>query len=358
MANFVWGSGGAKVTPQSLAQQRKVAEALQASGGTSTMWDGIQSAIGDIGGTLIDQRANEQESTAQDEYARMFGAMGDDPTREQLFGLASSPWANEGQSAVVNALLAQDFEQSDPAYKLGLEKAGLELEALKNPVADPFTLGENDIRFAGDGTELARGRDKTPDTLIDIQNGGATDKFYDKMDEKLAEQVVLTLEAGDNAMSNNIKLGQLETLLSNPSTQGAQGALVQIAGQFGIPMEGLDDIQAAQAIINQMVPLQRPPGSGTMSDADLALFKASLPAILNQPGGNTKIITTAKAINSYYIAQADIAERVANREISPAEGRKLQRAVPNPLDNIEGIDDPVSPAADPEVDDLVKKYGG
>lgn len=168
-----------------------------------------------------------------------------------------------------------------------------------------------------------------PQTVIN-NSTGATSKFYDQLDQKLADQTAATIEAGIGARGNQVRLGELENLLKT-APQGAQGGLTQVAGMLGIAVDGLDDVQAAQAIINQMVPQQRPPGSGTMSDADLALFKQSLPAIINQPQGNQMILETIKGINQYTIAQADIAQRVANREITPAEGRAMQAQVPNPL---------------------------
>lgn len=220
-----------------------------------------------------------------------------------------------------------------------VEGGGLDLgtawgEALKRSSPkpqDPFTLGKGEIRYDGNNNPIAYGTAGGPDTLIN-NNIGGTDKFYESMDADLGKQQSALIDAGRNAQSNNIRLGQLEQHLAS-APQGAQGAFVQFAGQFGIPVDGLDDVQAAQALINQMVPGQRPAGSGTMSDADLALFKQSLPAIMNQPGGNARIIQTTKAINEYTVAQAQIAQQVANREISPAEGRAMQAAIPNPLSN-------------------------
>lgn len=176
-------------------------------------------------------------------------------------------------------------------------------------------------------------------------NIGASDEFYGQLDKSLATQQAELITAGMNAQSNNMRLGELERLLQ-AAPQGATGAMTQLVGSLGIPTEGLDEVQAAQALINQMVPGQRPPGSGTMSDADLALFKASLPQIINQPGGNQRILQTMQAINEYTIAQADIAQMVANREISPAEGRRLQMAVPNPLAGAQA-----QPAAAPSSND-------
>ena len=69
-----------------------------------------------------------------------------------------------------------------------------------------------------------------------------------------------------------------------------------------------------------------------MSDADLALFKQSVPRLINQPGGNAIIVATMKGIADYTLQQAQIAEMVANREVTPAEGRKMLRELVNPLE--------------------------
>jgi hypothetical protein len=72
-----------------------------------------------------------------------------------------------------------------------------------------------------------------------------------------------------------------------------------------------------------------------MSDADLALFKRSVPRLINTPEGNAKIVETMRAINTYVLQQAEIADAVANRDITPAEGRKALKALTNPLDGFD-----------------------
>ncbi len=69
-----------------------------------------------------------------------------------------------------------------------------------------------------------------------------------------------------------------------------------------------------------------------MSDADLALFKASIPQIINQPGGNALIIQTLRGIAVYDQQIGEIAGRVLNREITPADGRKEMAGLANPLE--------------------------
>ena len=172
-------------------------------------------------------------------------------------------------------------------------------------------------------------KSKSPQTVVN-NTVGATDEFYGALDKAAGGAVIDTIAAGNNARSSQIRVQELERLLKT-APQGVVGGATQLAGAIGLPIDGVDEVQAATALINQMVPLQRAPGSGPMSDKDLELFKQSLPAIINQPGGNQKIIAAIKGINEYTIAQAEIAQAVANREITPPEGRRLASQVPNPL---------------------------
>lgn len=64
------------------------------------------------------------------------------PSVAQLLSLAGNEWANPGQSSVVSALLGQAMQQQDPRYQqqlalgdLDMQRAQLELDALRNPAA-------------------------------------------------------------------------------------------------------------------------------------------------------------------------------------------------------------------------------
>jgi flagellar protein FlgJ len=109
-------------------------------------------------------------------------------------------------------------------------------------------------------------------------------------------------------------INRLEQLLGETET-GSMAALKFAAGNFGIETEGLDDLQAAAALINSLVPQQRPAGSGPMSDADLALFKQSLPRLINQPRGNEIILETLRGIAQYDALGAQIVQQYRSGEI-------------------------------------------
>jgi hypothetical protein len=167
--------------------------------------------------------------------------------------------------------------------------------------------------------------------------GGEGDNFYKELDKKNAETFSTLSQAGIEARSKLGQIDRLDALMAN-APQGAVGALKQAAGEWGIATEGLGDIQAATALLERMVPQQRLPGSGTMSDGDIKMFRSSLPKIINQPGGNQLIMQSLRGIAQYEQQMGDISDRVANREMKedgkvygPADARRDIAALRNPL---------------------------
>ncbi len=162
---------------------------------------------------------------------------------------------------------------------------------------------------------------------VNVGGGEKFDEEFAKLDAKSLADVSTS---GMQAQRNIARIGQLESLLqSAPSGFGALAA--QRAGEWGINTEGLDSIQAAQAVINSLVPEQRPAGSGPMSDADLELFKQSLPRIINTPSGNQTIINTMRGIAQYDAEGANIVQRYRTGEITRAKAFEELRNRKNPL---------------------------
>lgn len=187
----------------------------------------------------------------------------------------------------------------------------------------------------------------TPDTVINMGEGN---KFYEELDKKAAAMFDTLQTEGIQAGRTLGLISRLDEMMKATPT-GGMAVVTQLAGEIGIPLDGLSELQAVQALINQIVPQQRQPGSGPMSDADLALFKQSVPRLINQPGGNQIIIDTMRGINEYVLQQSEIADAVANREITPAEGRKALKALKNPLDGFKAPNgDATAPAGKTVVD--------
>ena len=212
----------------------------------------------------------------------------------------------------------------------------LDIAQLSAPKAGPGVVGEYQAALAGglipQGTSLQDyiGLKKPPAPTATAIAGGK-DPFAEAASKKQAEDFSDIKKSGDNARRTLKDVTRLGSILER-SPGGIEAGLKLAAGNFGINTKGLTDLQSAEAIINRLVPQQRPPGSGTMSDADLDLFKKSLPRIINQPGGNKAIIDYLKGINEYLIKEGEIASQVLNKKITPADGDARLMSLQNPLE--------------------------
>lgn len=269
------------------------------------------------------------------------------PSLEQLIGLAMDPFAPPEAKSILGVMIEQEMQKQDPMRQLDMDYKRAQLEQLQNPREEiPDSVQALDLRAQRAGlqpgtpeyNEFMVSGGKGPLVSVDARNMGEGDKFFEELDKSQAQMFSTLQQGGLEAGQTLVRLDRLEELLSNVPT-GATANFKQIAGNYGIDTEGLDDIQAATALINQMVPEQRPAGSGPMSDADLELFKQSVPRIINQPGGNQRIIETMRGIATYTQQQGEIANRVANRDITPAEGRNMLSQLQNPLEKFGSEDD-------------------
>ncbi|WP_248127286.1 flagellar biosynthesis protein FlgJ [Brucella pituitosa] len=301
-----------------------------------------------------------------------FAAMGQPQQQggsmQQLLEVASDPWLNDAQRGVIGMALERQMQQNDPIRALQTQKLQAEVAALRAKPTTEYgftTLPDGTVlrtdKRSGSAQPIYSAGQKPTGTMqeyefaksqgyqgsfadyqqsmkkaganqtnVNVGDGEGKD-FYKKLDEKGADMFGTLLEDGTNARSTIMRIDRLDQLLKTVPTGGVAN-FKQIAANYGLRLgNDVDNIQAAQALINQIVPQQRPAGSGPMSDADLELFKQSVPRIINSPGGNQIIIDTMRGIAEYTAAQGDIAARVANREIKPEEGRKLLAGLPNPL---------------------------
>jgi len=337
--------------PQQSAPQSMPAQPAQQSGGGLDMntvsaflqglgrGNGLLSAIGG-GMEAVGERKQENQTI------KYLTSRGIPEGEAQL--LAQSPQATF-------QVLQNMRKGGDPKAMLELQKLGLEVENLRNPQIKPtsdiqeynFAKGQG---YQGSFAEYQQSMKKAGASSTNVSVGEG-DKFYEALDKKNADTFSALSDTGIQARS---KMAQIERLggLMQASPTGATAALKLAAGEYGLKTDGLDDLQAAQALINELVPQQRQPGSGPMSDADLALFKQSLPRIINTPEGNNFILDTMRGITQYQIQMANIADQVANREITASEGRNLIKNLKNPLEGFRSSTKEPSSANDGSADPL------
>jgi hypothetical protein len=105
------------------------------------------------------------------------------------------------------------------------------------------------------------------------------------------------------------------------------------AESLGVPIKGLSDIQAFEAIANRVAPSLRVPGSGAQSDFELKNFLKSIPALGNTPEGNAVVGATMKGLQENKIRASEIGSKALNGEITRPQAEKMLRELPDPMEN-------------------------
>lgn len=269
----------------------------------------------------------------------------------------------------VDPSLVGQFENRDmiAARYMSVADSLKRMDARNAPV-DPTDGAPSGYRWnvPGDPTKgvsrLEGMQDSSP--LVTVDMGSNPSAFDEQIDKASAGMFTSLYENLPTAMA---KSGQVENLAAalEAAPTGAGAAFKSWLGNFGVQTEGLSEIQAVEAAINRLVPQQRVPGSGPMSDADLALFQRSLPRLINTPEGNRQIVETMRGLAEYEASQARIAAQVVSRQMTRQEGQDALMNLPNPLAQFRGggIATPQggqggnpSPAMIPSVGEVVDGY--
>jgi len=255
-------------------------------------------------------------------------------TPEQVHGyVLQKAQAELGQAPAAR----EDYTLAPGARRYGAD--GREIAA--NPVTEKapgyeqITLADGEYEYIPGQPESLRklGASPVKSPLVDIRlpgEGPQETAFMKKAGELEAGNFGSLVEMGQTARRNRVTLDQLDVAAAS-IPGGLEASAKAALGNMGIETQGLSEIQATEALINQLVPAQRAPGSGPMSDRDLALFKQSLPRLIQSADGRAKILTNMKAINDYVVREGQIANRVLSGEITPQEGRRQIEGLGNPL---------------------------
>lgn len=255
---------------------------------------------------------------------------------EAIKGRAESQQSKQAANRTAAWLRSQGREDLAAAVESGAVSGKDAASAALQPPADDRTAGLKEYEaavqqgfqgsFLDYKTALAQaGR---PETNVNVGTGEGA--FQKKTGEVLATEAAEIVTQGAQAQRS---LGQIQVLEGalQRAPSGALGSITNMAANLGIKTEGASDIELANSIISQLVPQQRPPGSGVMSDADLELFKQSLPRLINTREGNQMIINTMKSIAEYDMQRAAIARQLQLGQITPEDAFAAYQSLGNPI---------------------------
>jgi len=235
------------------------------------------------------------------------------PQARSYVGAMLSPDASEDQKKFAQEMLKRELDNAKPNERI---------QFLDDLAKGTQYEGRPDGRL-----QLELALRKSGATTIDQRTEAAAKtegaKVLTKRFDELSQQ-------GQAAKEDLSTVEQLRDLRQTFKT-GGKAALQGKALEYGIPLgKSTDEIGAYSALIKKATPLQRPPGSGATSNYEERLYMGSLPALINQPGGNDIIDATMTAKAEYRMEVARIADLALANEISHKEALQKMRELPSP----------------------------
>lgn len=168
-------------------------------------------------------------------------------------------------------------------------------------------------------------------TEVNLNNNGQ-DKFNDTFAADQAKAFAEMQKDGTDARVDLARIRQLRTQIDK-LPGGFMGGVQNFANRFGVKLgPETSALEAASAILSQLVPAQRQGMPGAASDRDVEMFKASLPSLSNTKQGNAIILDTMEALAVRRQQLGSIATKVATGRMSRSEAFDAIEALPDPFE--------------------------
>lgn len=349
---FFWSSGGQKLSATEVARNRAVAEALMNRvQNPQNMWEGLQSAAGDIGGSLLNWKSDkaEEEGRSAVADALLQAQGGSDPNA--YISILGNEFASPAQSAVAQALLQRGWSQQDraaadavPDFNTFEQGGDVFRWNEKDPNAKPELwfdgpdplpeppkvesfydeeTGRNVKRQWGpNGWETVGGVEAPKDPLVTVNTGDGADSALNKaLSTGEGEQWATYKKAGTVSAANAQDFEILDQLID----VAPQGPIV---GPLAATFKGFSSAgEAFQSVVKRVAPTLRVEGSGATSDIEYDGMLQSLPALANTPEGNRMINEIMKAKAQINMARSEIISSYQAGEIDVKEARRQMNAL-------------------------------
>jgi len=154
-----------------------------------------------------------------------------------------------------------------------------------------FTRSNKDPQFDG----LVRSN------LFDVVPvGTGSDALLERNNKFLDADLSIINKTREGVEANNLidaNLTEMLKLLESGTLKTGKAAEYLLPFERLVKAKGLSQKEEFLALQNQIIPLMRPPGSGSTSDYEVELYKASTANMSNSVEGNIKIIKSALAYN-------------------------------------------------------------
>lgn len=345
MANFTWGPGGQMLSPAQVASNRRTAAMLaQRINNPQTMWEGVQSAAGDIGGSLLNWQADQAQKEGESKVAQALKdalANGSDPSA--LLGVVADPWATSSQSAVAQALYGRENQLADQASNWAHEDSNLKQQhdwQINDPLRQQqLAAGDIELNQAKAGTHVMTADERAaagfrpddpniyqvgPDGKVDQVNSGGgvtinTGDTDNALNKSLSEQEGKDWAGYKQAGAVSGANAQDFAVLDELGKIAPQGPVI---GPLAETFKGFNSAgDAFQSIVKRIAPTLRAPGSGSTSDIEYQGMLDSLPSLKNSPAGNAMILSIMKAKAAINVARAKVITDYQNKLIGVDEAR-------------------------------------
>ena len=210
---------------------------------------------------------------------------------------------------------------------------------------DPNAKETNEQRDYKQVVKQALDAGQTPPNFSDYQmslrrSGAATVTVDQKAETALAQARGAGLgkrlnEVADDSSkvaAEGVQVARIRDLLGSVDTGPGTAYAEKFRQTTGIPLDPkTDKVQALQAAVQNLAPALRVPGSGSQSDTELRNFQASIPGLMNTPGGNEQILQTLEGAIAYRQQRSAIAQAWQRGDIDPKTADAQIAALPSPF---------------------------
>lgn len=288
------------------------------------------------------------------------------PVRTEAISQPSVPSPTEPQMADAKARLVQMLQSDNPQMRrLGQNMAQTMLTsqlAGDKPTDEirEFQYAEKNPAFKQYKTDLKRAGAIQNQVTIDQKGESEFSKVAANSQAKRFDELAGEGQKARQMVSDIDTLTELGKNIGTGKGAEITAKIGPWAESIGVPIKGLSDIQAFEAIANRVAPSMRVPGSGAQSDFELKNFLKSIPALGNTPEGNALVGATMKGLQENKIRASEIGSRALNGEITRPQAEKMLRELPDPMENYRAYEKAnkakASAATSPDKAALKKKY--